>query len=110
MGIGPLLYCISVLGPPIVMVKYMVHIIFPEHEERKINNIKWNRGHHNVPDILGVKWEKFPRKGVNIHVKKPVKGLSFSPRYRGCPVRGNTHQSTGVGGGGAGLILAVSST
>ena len=42
--VGPLLYCISVVGPPMVMVKYVN--IFPEPREKK-----GNRGHHDVPEV-----------------------------------------------------------
>ena len=98
MGIGPLLYCISV-----VMIKYVHIIIFPEPEEKKRNNIKWNRGHHNVPDILGVKWEKFPiERGEHSCGKARERSVIF-------PERGNTHRYplNLLEWGGGGLILAV---
>ena len=50
--VGPLLYCISVVGPPRVMVKY-VHIISQARREEKKNKRKGIRVAINVPRIGG---------------------------------------------------------
>ena len=43
--------------------KYTTHFVLKNKRNKKKR--KGNRGHHNVPEV-GVKWEKFPRKGMDI--------------------------------------------
>ena len=47
-GIGPLLHCISVVGPLKSSVKIRTHISRARSKEKK-----GNRGPHNVPEIGG---------------------------------------------------------
>ena len=49
-GKALIIFYISVVGSPTVMIKY-IHTYFPSPKKRKEK--KWNRGHHNVPEIEG---------------------------------------------------------
>ena len=60
-----------------VMLTY-TYTYFPSPKKRKENERKGNRGHHNVP--AGVKWQKFPRNGVDIMWKSPDTDPSVFPR------------------------------
>ena len=92
----------ALLGrPPLLSI---THISRARNEKRKEN--KWNRCHHNVPEIGGQLGKVHYRKGWILCGKARKRSVSFPEKcHRGCLLTGNTYRYAlnllEWGGGGA---------